>query len=127
MLISLPRRPERYVSITSANSGWSCSWIRGTRAMDSSLGFSLVGLAKSPSVMLISGRGLAQFCPRGRTRRRAHGTQERAFAHPTVPRLLHLEARRLHDRHPARQFLGDELSRRLRARIQDWLQRGGKL
>src|SRR2546430_16856430 len=34
MLISLPRRPARNFSIISANSGWSCSWIRGTRAMD---------------------------------------------------------------------------------------------
>src|SRR6266478_6591228 len=33
MLISLPRRPARNFSIISANSGWSCSWIRGTRAM----------------------------------------------------------------------------------------------
>src|ERR1700746_1494584 len=34
MLISFPRRPARNFSIISANSGWSCSWIRGTRAMD---------------------------------------------------------------------------------------------
>src|SRR5262249_6049832 len=34
MLISFPRRPARNFSIMSANSGWSCSWIRGTRAMD---------------------------------------------------------------------------------------------
>src|SRR5262249_43425895 len=33
MLISRPRRPARYFSIASASSGWSCSWIRGTRAM----------------------------------------------------------------------------------------------
>src|SRR5258708_36802015 len=33
MLISLPRRPALNFSIISANSGWSCSWIRGTRAM----------------------------------------------------------------------------------------------
>src|SRR5262249_21010798 len=35
MLISLPRRPARYFSMTSANSGWSCSWISGTRAITS--------------------------------------------------------------------------------------------
>src|SRR5262249_59620263 len=34
MLLSFPRRPARNFSIMSANSGWSCSWIRGTRAMD---------------------------------------------------------------------------------------------
>src|SRR4029450_13672343 len=34
MLISFPRRPARNFSIMSANSGWSCSWTRGTRAMD---------------------------------------------------------------------------------------------
>src|SRR5262249_7713392 len=34
MLISFPGRPARNFSITSANSGWSCSWIRGTRAMN---------------------------------------------------------------------------------------------
>src|SRR5262245_8316969 len=35
MLISLPRRPARYFSITSATSGWSCSWISGTLSISS--------------------------------------------------------------------------------------------
>src|SRR5262245_36566362 len=34
MLISFPRRPARNRSIISASSGWSCSRMRGTRAMD---------------------------------------------------------------------------------------------
>src|SRR5262245_8901515 len=34
MLMSFPRRPARNFSIMPANSGWSCSWIKGTRAMD---------------------------------------------------------------------------------------------
>src|SRR6266508_1024410 len=33
MLSSLPRRPALNFRIRSANSGWSCSWIRGTRAI----------------------------------------------------------------------------------------------
>src|SRR5215510_14934777 len=72
MLSSLPRRPARYFSITSANSGWSCSWIRGTRAITS----------------------------------------------------LHLESGGLHDRRPARQLLGDELPRRVRAGAEDRLEAG---
>src|SRR5215468_7373647 len=72
MLSSLPRRPARYFSITSANSGWSCSWIRGTRAIAS----------------------------------------------------LHLETGGLHDRRPARELLGDELPRRVRAGVEDRLEAG---
>src|ERR1700750_940655 len=72
MLSSFPRRPERCFSITSANSGWSCSWIRGTRAITS----------------------------------------------------LHLETGGLHDRRPARELLGNELSRRVRAGVEDRLEAG---
>src|SRR5262245_14880729 len=72
MLSSLPRRPERYFSITSANSGRSCSWIRGTRAITS----------------------------------------------------LHFETGGLHDRRPARELLGDELPRRVRAGVEDRFEAG---
>src|SRR5262249_894562 len=95
MLISFPRRPARNFSIISANSGWSCSWIRGTRAM---------GI-----LLFHKGRGPREYAALG------------CLGRVSLPPL---EAGRLHDRRPARKLLADELPRRVGVRVEDRLEAG---